>query len=101
MGPGSARCPVITAHFSHLRAALGRDDNFGMIGGMRDHCYYVYMLASAPQGTLYVGVTNDLERRIHEHREGAVPGFTKKHAVHRLVWFEEYGDIVEAIGKNV
>jgi putative endonuclease len=64
---------------------------------MRDHRYFVYMLASKAQGTLYVGVTNDLARRVTEHREGAVPGFTRKYEVHRLVWFEEFGDINEAI----
>jgi putative endonuclease len=67
---------------------------------MRDHRYFVYMLASKPQGTLYVGVTNDLQRRVEEHREGAVPGFTKKYAVHRLVWFEEFGAVQEAIAQE-
>jgi putative endonuclease len=67
---------------------------------MRDHRYFVYMLASKPQGTLYVGVTNDLQRRVEEHREGAVPGFTKKYAVHRLVWFDEFGAVQEAIAQE-
>ncbi len=67
---------------------------------MRDHRYFVYMLASGPQGTLYVGVSNDLIRRITEHREGAVSGFTKKYRVHHLVWFEEYNDINEAIARE-
>jgi putative endonuclease len=58
------------------------------------------MLSSQPQGTLYIGVTNDLIRRVSEHREGAVPGFTKKYGVRRLVWFEEYGDISEAIAQE-
>lgn len=67
---------------------------------MRDHRYFVYMLASKPQGTLYVGVTNDLIRRAWEHHTGAVPGFTKRYNVHMLVWFEEYGDINEAIARE-
>jgi len=67
---------------------------------MRDHEYFVYMLASRPHGTLYVGVTNDLARRITEHKEGTVPGFTKKYDVSNLVWFEEFGDIQEAIAKE-
>ena len=50
--------------------------------------YYVYILASKPHGTLYVGVTNDLTRRVHEHRIGAVAGFTKKHGIKQLVYFE-------------
>ena len=49
---------------------------------------YVYILASKPQGTLYVGVTNDLVRRVAEHKTGAVPGFTRRYKVHNLVYFE-------------
>jgi len=64
---------------------------------MRERTYFVYNMASAPQGTLYVGVTNDLLRRAYEHREGTVPGFTKKHGVKKLVWYEIHGDIREAI----
>lgn len=67
---------------------------------MRDHRYFVYMLASKPQGTLYVGVTNDIIRRVAEHRQNLVPGFTKKYGVHLLVWFEEYGDINAAIAQE-
>jgi putative endonuclease len=52
--------------------------------------YWVYILPSAPGGTLYVGVTNDLVRRTYEHREGLAKGFTKKYGVKRLVYFEEY-----------
>ena len=59
--------------------------------------YYVYILASGKHGTLYIGVTNDLLRRVWEHREGAVEGFTKKHKVHKLVWFEVHQEITEAI----
>lgn len=67
---------------------------------MREHRYFVYMLASGPQGTLYIGVTNDLIRRVSEHREGMVAGFTKKYQVHQLVWFEEFGDINDAIAQE-
>ncbi|HMI97336.1 MAG TPA: GIY-YIG nuclease family protein [Micropepsaceae bacterium] len=59
--------------------------------------YYVYILASDRNGTLYVGVTNDLARRVYEHRNDLVEGFTKRYGVHRLVWFEIHGDINEAI----
>ncbi|BAT61792.1 GIY-YIG nuclease superfamily protein [Variibacter gotjawalensis] len=62
--------------------------------------YYVYILASARRGTLYVGVTNDLIRRVYEHRESAVPGFTKRHDVKRLVYFEVHDDISEAIERE-
>lgn len=50
--------------------------------------YYVYLLASGRNGTLYVGVTNDLIRRVWEHKNDVVEGFTKKYRVHSLVWFE-------------
>lgn len=59
--------------------------------------YYVYILASHRNGTLYIGVTNDLARRVHEHRNGAVPGFTKKYRVKQLVYFEPHDSIEEAI----
>jgi putative endonuclease len=52
--------------------------------------YWLYILASGPNGTLYVGVTNDLVRRAYEHREGLTDGFTKRYGVKRLVYFEQY-----------
>jgi putative endonuclease len=67
---------------------------------MRDHLYFVYMLASGHYGTLYIGVTNDLEQRVYQHREGLIPGFTKKYGVNKLVWFERHGDIREAIARE-
>jgi putative endonuclease len=62
--------------------------------------YWVYILASAPGGTLYVGVTNDLIRRTYEHREGLVEGFTRKYGVKRLVYFEPNDSIVAAIQRE-
>jgi putative endonuclease len=62
--------------------------------------YYVYLLASRKYGTLYIGVTNDLIRRVYEHRTHAVPGFTSRYGVHLLVWFECYDDIENAIGRE-
>jgi putative endonuclease len=58
------------------------------------------MLASRRRGTLYIGVTNNLIKRVYEHRNGLVPGFTKKYKVYRLVWFEIHDDIREAIAKE-
>jgi putative endonuclease len=55
--------------------------------------FYVYILASRIGGTLYIGVTNDLIRRVAEHRLELVDGFTKKYDVHRLVYFEQFDDI--------
>jgi putative endonuclease len=52
--------------------------------------YWVYILTNTPRGTLYVGVTNDLIRRMHEHRESLVPGFTKRYGLKMLVHFERY-----------
>jgi putative endonuclease len=59
--------------------------------------YFVYILASRPNGTLYIGVTNDLVRRAYEHREGLVDGFTKTHGVKTLVYFEPHDNIEQAI----
>ena len=58
--------------------------------------YYVYILTNRRYGVLYVGVTNDLARRISEHRQKLVPGFTKTYGVTQLVYFEEYASIREA-----
>jgi putative endonuclease len=62
--------------------------------------YYVYLLASKKHGTLYLGVTNDIVRRAYEHRTKAVDGFTKRYGVDRLVWFEIYDDIANAITRE-
>jgi putative endonuclease len=67
---------------------------------VRDHAYFVYMLASGRHGTLYVGVTNDLVRRVSEHKEGLVPGFTRRYGVKVLVWYEQHADIQEAIARE-
>lgn len=58
--------------------------------------YFVYILASERNGTLYVGVTGDLSRRIEAHKSKAVPGFTKQYGVDKLVYVEEYSSILEA-----
>jgi putative endonuclease len=62
--------------------------------------YFVYMLASQRNGTLYVGVANDLARRVAEHKDKAVPGFTKRYDVGLLVWYESFGDINDAIARE-
>ena len=58
---------------------------------------YVYILASKKNGTLYIGVTNDLKRRVFEHKNGLIDGFTKKYRVNRLVYFEKIDDPYLAI----
>lgn len=62
--------------------------------------YYVYMLASRKHGTLYVRVTNDLIRRVHEHKSGTVEGFTRKYHVHSLVYFEQTDTVEAAIQRE-
>ncbi|MAG11761.1 MAG: endonuclease [Parcubacteria group bacterium] len=62
--------------------------------------YYIYILASKRNGTLYLGVTYDLGRRVSEHKQGMVSGFTSKYGVYMLVYFEEYNDIRDAIQRE-
>ena len=62
--------------------------------------YYVYLLASQRNGTLYLGVTNNLVRRIHEHKAKVSPGFSREYGVNRLVWFETYDDPTNAITRE-
>jgi putative endonuclease len=61
---------------------------------------YVYMLASKRNGTLYVGVTSDLSRRVFEHKQGLVRGFSSRYGVHVLVWFERHDLIAAAIHRE-
>ncbi len=58
---------------------------------------HVYIMASARNGTLYVGVTSDLSRRVHEHKTHVLPGFTSRYGCIRLVWYEEHFDMRDAI----
>jgi putative endonuclease len=67
---------------------------------MRARSFYVYILASRIGGTLYIGVTNDLIRRVAEHRLKSVTGFTKKYDVDRLVHFEQFDDAENAIRRE-
>lgn len=67
---------------------------------MEDKRYFVYLLAGRRNGTLYVGVTSDLLRRVWEHRSGFVDGFTKRYGVHDLVWFETHASAEAAITRE-
>ena len=60
----------------------------------------VYILSSKPYGTLYIGVTSDLMARLWQHRESALPGFTSRYGVYRLVHFEMFGDMERAIARE-
>ena len=67
---------------------------------MEQKTYWVYILAGKRNGTLYIGVTNDLLRRVWQHREGILPGFTKKYGLKHLVYFEAFSNIHAAIHRE-
>ena len=67
---------------------------------MKEHNYYVYILASRKNGYFYTGVTNNLIRRVWEHKEGIADGYTKKHQVKVLVYYEWFTDIEQAINRE-
>ena len=62
--------------------------------------YYVYILASKPRGTIYIGMTSDLIRRVHEHKNGLIEGFTREYGVKTLVYYEAYNSVEEAIKRE-
>lgn len=64
---------------------------------MTDRYYFAYILTNRPGGVLYTGITNDLARRVVEHRTGQGASFTRRYNLHRLVWFEPHTDVTEAI----
>ena len=66
---------------------------------MKNYDFYVYIMASE-SGTLYVGITNNLERRIYQHKNNLTPGFTEKYFCHKLIYFEHFTDIYEAINRE-
>ena len=62
--------------------------------------YFAYILASQRNGTLYIGVTNNLKRRIYEHKEGIIEGFTKKYNIKQLVYYEDINNIQSALERE-
>jgi putative endonuclease len=62
--------------------------------------YYVYFMTNKNKTVLYIGVTNDLKRRVYEHSTGVFPGFTKKYNCHYLLYFEEFNDVDQAIERE-
>lgn len=62
--------------------------------------YYVYILTNKTNAVIYIGVTNDLSRRLYEHKNEQIDGFTKKYHIHKLVYFEEYSEINAAIARE-
>ena len=67
---------------------------------MRDHNYFVYIVTNKNKTVLYIGVTNDLQRRIYEHENGLLSGFTKKYNCHFLVYYEHFQNIEDAISRE-
>jgi putative endonuclease len=65
-----------------------------------DRRYFVYILASQKHGTLYIGITNDLIRRVYEHKQKVVPGFPRRYGVNKLVYFEIFDDPLSAIARE-
>ncbi|WP_034300761.1 GIY-YIG nuclease family protein [Herbaspirillum sp. RV1423] len=62
--------------------------------------HFVYILASQRNGTLYIGVTNDVVRRVYEHKQGLISGFTRKHGIKDLVYVEVFDDVIGAIARE-
>ncbi len=62
--------------------------------------YYIYILASKRNGTLYIGVTNDLLRRVYEHKNNLIEGFTSKYQVHQLVYYETTSEVTAALRRE-
>ncbi|MFZ5391023.1 MAG: GIY-YIG nuclease family protein [Patescibacteria group bacterium] len=67
---------------------------------MKEGSYYVYILASTKNGTLYIGVTNNLINRVFQHKNNLVSGFTSRYKIYKLVYYEKVGDILEAIKRE-
>lgn len=64
------------------------------------HNYYVYLVTNRKHGALYIGVTNNLERRLSEHKQGEVKGFTQKYQISKLVYYEHFTSVTAAIGRE-
>jgi len=66
----------------------------------KEHRYHIYIMASKKNGILYIGVTSDLIKRVYDHRNDLLDGFTRKYRVHRLVYYEDTNDIQEATARE-
>jgi putative endonuclease len=86
--------PVLRSSVKNAASRPGHGKAFGEAA--MSQTFYVYILASRYRGTLYIGISNDIARRVGEHKSGAVKAFTQRYKVNRLVYFEAYGSILEA-----
>ncbi|MEO0557820.1 MAG: GIY-YIG nuclease family protein [Bacteroidota bacterium] len=68
--------------------------------GWKPHTCYVYILSNAGRSVLYIGMTNDIHRRMHEHKESSVEGFAKPYRVSHILWFEAFNDMNDAITRE-
>ena len=86
--------------FAEGRRGLVRVPFLDRGAALGERTYFVYIMASRRNGTLYIGVTNNLALRAHQHRTGVGSAFTTKYGVKMLVWYEQYGDVNEAIARE-
>jgi putative endonuclease len=84
----------------NLRVMAGLVPAISIPQTQRMRQYYVYILASRPGGALYVGVTGDLLGRVAQHKRGLVKGHTKRYGINKLVYFEQYADVRDAIQRE-
>jgi putative endonuclease len=103
--PGFKRLTVMGGKLEVLdgNGSVAEDNTIMANTGQRhkgEKSYYVYMLASRRNGTLYIGITSDLVKRVYEHRNDLVSGFTKPYRAHRLVYYETTADVGSAISRE-
>ena len=79
---------------------VGRHDTINLRKGACIVTYWLYILANRRRGAIYVGVTSNLQKRVWQHREGEVPGYTSRYGITQLVYFEPHDDIEQAIARE-
>jgi putative endonuclease len=92
--PGRQTAPAFAAFSTSCTSAIAEKSY------AESKNYYVYLLSNWNNKVLYIGVTNDLERRIHEHKQKLIPGFTQKYNVSKLVYYEQTSDVISAISRE-
>ena len=95
-----SRCCASPYGFDFGQTPSAQDDKETKAIAQRKMMYYVYILTNKTDAVMYIGVTNDLRRRLYEHKKEQIEGFTKKYHVHKLVYFEEFSDVNYAIARE-